>query len=109
MLRASFPRVPDTNEALPAGCRGRVKAGGVGKTCVHRKPMLATRREDWSIQLKTKDFTPLRGAWGLERRGSGGGGGGGQGAWPLVISQGGGQEFTCCCGLDQGAKGAMRG
>lgn len=73
MLRASFPRVPDTNEALPAGCRGRVKAGGVGKTCVHRKPMLATRREDWSIQLKTKDFTPLRGAWGLERRGSGGG------------------------------------
>lgn len=55
----------------------------------------------------SKDFTPLRGAWGLERIGSGGGGG--QGAWSLVISQGGGQEFTCCCGLDQGAKGAMRG
>lgn len=54
----------------------------------------------------SKDFTPLRGAWGLERRGSRGGG---QGAWSLVMSQGGGQEFTCCCGLDQGAKGAMRG
>lgn len=83
-----------------------MKAGGVGKTCVHRKPTLATRREDWNIQLKTKTSTPLRGAWGLERRGSREDD---QVAWSLVISQGRGQGFTCYCGLDQGAKGAMRG
>lgn len=65
MLNASLPRVPDTNEALPAGCRRRVKAGGVGKTCVHRKPTLVTRREDWNIQLKTRALAPLRGAGGL--------------------------------------------
>lgn len=63
--------------------------------------MLATQTEDWNTQgLHSSE----RSLGAQEERFWGG-----QGAWSLVMSQGGGQEFTCCCGLDQGAKGAMRG